>query len=211
MWVNRHKAHKELAKSGRRFDLVLVGDSITHGWGGEPRPNANWKGAAANHYDALFGPYRPINLGISADRTQHVLYRLDDGAMDGVNPKVCMVMIGTNNIGTNSEVEIAAGVKAVVMKLREKAPRTKVLLCSILPRETEVGTIRKKVAGTNAILAAERWPDWVTYVDCWPGFLEADGRMKPGLMPDQLHPNAAGYLVWGDAIEVPLRRLMNSR
>lgn len=209
-WENRHAAQKALTSSGEKFQLALVGDSITHGWGGRPQPGAQWAGGAPELYDSLFGPYQPVNLGISGDRTQHVLWRLDDGVLDGVNPKVCMVMIGTNNMGSNSEAEIAEGVVAVVMKLREKAPKTKVLLSSILPRETEVGEVRKKVDRTNGLLAKYEWPTWVTYVDCGPGFLEADGRMKAGLMPDQLHPNKAGYEVWGAAIRPVLTKMMGN-
>lgn len=208
-WVDRHTAQKALTSTGEKFQLALVGDSITHGWGGRPQPAAQWAGGAPELYDSLFGPYQPVNLGISGDRTQHVLWRLDDGVLDGVNPKVCMVMIGTNNMGGNTEAEIADGVVAVVMKLREKAPKTRVLLSSILPRETEVGEVRKKVDRTNALLAERSWPEWVTYVDCGSGFLEADGRMKPGLMPDQLHPNKAGYDVWGKMIRPELTRLMS--
>jgi len=209
-WIDRHAAQMKLAKSGEKFELALVGDSITHGWGGLPVPGENWKGQDPEGYDALFGPYKPINLGIGGDRTQHVLYRLDAGVLDGMNPRGCMVMIGTNNMGSNTEEEIAAGVEAVVLKLHEKAPKAKILLCSILPREWENGAMRKKVAATNAILAGKKWGDYVSYVPCWDGFLSEDQRMIEALMPDQLHPNKAGYEVWAGMIRPTLKKLMEN-
>jgi lysophospholipase L1-like esterase len=209
-WVDRHAAQMKSAKSGEKFELALIGDSITHGWGGMPLPGENWKGQDPEGYDSLFGPYKPINLGISGDRTQHVLYRLDAGVMDGMNPKGCMVMIGTNNMGSNTEAEIAEGVEAVILKIHEKAPKAKILLCSILPREWENGPVRKKVKATNDILAKMKWGDYVSYVPCWDGFLNEDNRMIEGLMPDQLHPNKAGYGVWAEMIRPTLRKIMGS-
>mgnify|MGYP001356710293 CR=1 FL=1 len=207
-WTTRHQQALDLIKSGRKIELALIGDSITHGWGGLPQPNEPWKGVAPDLYDKLFGPYNPINLGFSGDRTQHVLWRLDNGELDGYKPKVCMVMIGTNNMGSNSPEEIAEGVTAVVDKIHAKAPEAKVLLCSILPREWENGEIRKKVAATNAILAKQKWGDYVAYTPCWDGFLNEDNRMIEGLMPDQLHPNDKGYEVWAEMIRPTLKRLM---
>lgn len=207
-WTGRHQQVLDIIKSGQTIEMALIGDSITHGWGGQPQPNETWKGAAPDLYDKLFGPYHPINLGFSGDRTQHVLWRLDNGELDNYKPKVCMVMIGTNNMGTNTPEEIAEGVTAVVEKIHAKAPAAKVLLCSILPREWENGDVRKKVAATNEILAKHKWADYVAYTPCWDGFLNEDNRMIEGLMPDQLHPNDKGYEVWADMIRPTLKKLM---
>ena len=207
-WTTRHNAVLKELESDKKYELALIGDSITHGWGGVPQPNDTWKGVAPDLYDSLFGPYKPLNMGFSGDRTQHVLWRLDHGSLDGQDWKACMVMIGTNNMGSNTPAEIAEGVEAVVNKIHEKAPKAKVLLCSILPREWANGDVRKKVAATNAILAAEEWPEWVSYVPCWDGFLNEDNRMIEGLMPDQLHPNDKGYEVWAEMIRPTLKKLM---
>ena len=209
-WDKRHQAVISEVNSNKQFELALIGDSITHGWGGIPYPNDTWKGVAPSHFDEVFGKYKPLNMGFSGDRTQHVLWRLDNGSLGKQNWKVCMVMIGTNNMSVNTPQEIAEGVVAITKKIHDKAPSAKVLLCSILPREHEVGEIRKKVAETNQILGNTLWPSYVEYVPCWDEFLRSDGIMKDGLMPDQLHPNAEGYKVWGDIVSPILEKLMRT-
>lgn len=206
-WVARHEAMVALAKSGEKFDLVLIGDSITHGWGGRPSPAAQWKGVAPEHYDEVFGKYKPLNLGISGDQTQHVLWRLNNGAMDGVNPKVAMIMIGTNNVGANTATETFEGISHIVDKVHEKAPKAKVLIIGILPRDFEVTANRKKNDDINMMLESKKWPVYVTYQNVNKGFLNAEGKMSASVMPDSLHPNAEGYKIWGEAIKPTLAKL----
>ncbi len=127
-FVKRHEgfmARKDrLAKhGGTRF--LLVGDSITDGW---------HNGDARDILEENFGKYNPYNIGIGGDRTQHVLWRLDQGEVDGISPKVTMLMIGTNNLGSNTNKEIVAGVTKIVEELKQKLPSTKILLLAIFPR-----------------------------------------------------------------------------
>jgi len=206
-WMTRHEDIVKLAKSGEKFDLALIGDSITHGWGGRPLPNAQWKGVAPDQYDALFGPYKPLNLGISGDRTQHVLWRLDNGEFDGVNPRVCMIMIGTNNVGSNTSAEIFEGISKIVDKVHEKAPKSRVLIIGILPRDFEITENRKKNDAVNELIAKKAWPAFVTYQNVNKAFLDSEGKMSASVMPDALHPNAAGYKIWGDEIKPTLAKL----
>ncbi|MBX3112983.1 MAG: hypothetical protein KF836_00300 [Fimbriimonadaceae bacterium] len=208
-WTARHEEMVKLAKSGEKFELVLIGDSITHGWGGRPQPNAQWKGVAPDHYDELFGPYKPLNLGISGDRTQHVLWRLDNGELEGVNPKVCMIMIGTNNVGSNTSAEVFEGISKIVDKVHEKSPKSKVLIIGILPRDFEITENRKKNDAVNEMIEKKSWPAYVTYQNVNKGFLDSEGKMSPSVMPDALHPNAAGYKIWGDAIKPTLAKLFS--
>src|SRR5262249_29418296 len=120
-WVQLHQQFLERARAGK-IDLLFLGDSITQGWG----QNEAWK----KHY----GPRNAANFGIGGDRTQHVLWRLDSGEIDGIAPKVVVLMIGTNNVGSNKPEEIAEGVRAIVDKLRAKLPKSKILLLGIFPR-----------------------------------------------------------------------------
>ena len=123
-WMERHHRFNERVTQGD-VDLIFIGDSITHGWEG--------KGAAV--WERFYGHRNAVNLGISGDRTQHVIWRLDHGNVDGIRPKVAVVMIGTNNSGKrNTAAEIVDGVTAVVAKLREKLPRTKIVVLDIFPR-----------------------------------------------------------------------------
>jgi beta-glucosidase len=124
-WKKRHESFNERAKQGD-VDLVFIGDSITQGWEG------NGKDVWKKHY----GPRKAMNLGIGGDRTQHVLWRLENGNIEGIKPKLAVIMIGTNNSNNkdNTSAEIAEGIKAIVAKLRDKLPETKILLLAVFPR-----------------------------------------------------------------------------
>src|SRR6478672_9961082 len=122
-WMKRHESFNERVKQGNA-ELLFIGDSITQGWEGNGK--AVW--------EEFYGKRNAVNLGIGGDRTQHVLWRLDHGNVDGINPKLAVLMIGTNNSGSNTSEQIAAGVKAIVEKLRTKLPNTKVLVLGIFPR-----------------------------------------------------------------------------
>ena len=122
-WMKRHESFNERVKKGN-VDLLLIGDSITQGW--ESSGKAAW--------EKYYTPRNAVNLGIGGDRTQHVLWRLDNGNVEGISPKAAVLMIGTNNSGTNSPAQIAEGVEAVVKKLRTKLPKTKILVLAIFPR-----------------------------------------------------------------------------
>ena len=112
-WMKRHDSFNERVKQGN-VDLVFIGDSITQGW----------ENAGKNVWAEFYGKRNAVNLGIGGDRTQHVLWRLDHGNIDNIKPKLAVLMIGTNNSSTNTSEQIAAGVKAIVEKLRTKLPET---------------------------------------------------------------------------------------
>lgn len=120
-FVKRHEGFVEIAKAGN-VDLLFLGDSITAGWGGKKEI-----------WDAAFGKYKPANFGIGGDRTQHVLWRIQNGELTGITPKAAVLMIGTNNSGSDSVEGIAKGITAIVKYLHEKSPKTKVLLLAIFP------------------------------------------------------------------------------
>lgn len=198
-WVARNKAMNERAAKGDA-DLVFIGDSITQGWEGEGR--AVW----AKRY----APRKAVNLGIGGDRTQHVLWRLDHGNLDGIKPKVAVVMIGTNNSNGNDHTaeEIAAGVKAIVARVREKTPDTKVLLLAVFPRGEGPGPQREKLAKVNELIKPLDDGKVVRYLDIGPKFMDSQGNIPGEVMPDHLHLSAKGYEIWGEAMEPLLAEML---
>jgi lysophospholipase L1-like esterase len=196
-WMARHKSMNERVKKGN-VDLLLIGDSITHGWEG-----------AKNTWEKYYGKRNAVNLGIGGDGTQHVLWRLENGNIDGISPKLAVLMIGTNNAGGNSSEDIAAGIKAIVEKLRAKLPQTKVLILGIFPRGTNnEDRLRKVNMKASEIAAKLADGKMVFYLDIGPKFLSSDGTLSKDIMPDQLHPNAKGYQIWAEAMEPEVAKLM---
>lgn len=125
-WIKRHNGFTEaIAKNGKDAELLFLGDSITDAWRGK---------AAQPTWNKYFAPYKALNFGIGGDRTQHVLWRLQHGELEGFRPKVAVLMIGTNNTGSDSAEQIAAGVTAIVKEIHKQSPNTKVLLLAIFPR-----------------------------------------------------------------------------
>jgi len=197
-WVKRHESFNERVKKGN-VDLLLIGDSITQGW----------EGAGKEVWKKSYERRNAVNLGIGGDRTQHVLWRLDHGNIDGIEPKLAVLMIGTNNSGTNTSQEIADGVKAIVDKLRAKLPKTKVLVLAVFPRGANNDDVKRKVnAGANALFSKLADDKSVFYLDIGPKFLEADGALSKEIMPDLLHLSPKGYQIWADSIEAEVTKLM---
>ena len=197
-WMNRHKSFNTRVAKGN-VDLVFIGDSITQGWGGRG------KGVWAKFY----GKRNTVNLGIGGDRTQHVIWRLDNGNLKNITPKAAVIMIGTNNAGANTSKEIAEGVTAIVNQIQTKSPKTKILLLGVFPRGANPADKRRKVnEGANAIFKKLADGKHVHYLDIGPKFLEKDGTLTRKIMPDLLHLSEAGYTIWAESIEAKLKELM---
>jgi len=203
-WVRRHEGFVKIAQAGG-VDLLFLGDSITD----------FWRNRGSNVWNTYYSPRHAANFGISADRTQHVLWRIDNGELDGIKPKVLVLMIGTNNTGKeknglprNSNQETIQGVQAVVTRIRAKLPETKILLLAIFPRGNFDDPQRAQVALINTVIAKLDDGQWVKFLDIGPQFLEADGTLPKSIMPDLLHPNARGYQIWADAIEPTLAEML---
>ena len=191
----------ELLKNGP-IDMVILGDSITDGWRGSPQNEI---------YQKAFGKFNAFNTGIGGDMTQHVLWRIDHGELDGISPKVAMIMIGTNNLGWGGQnvKQTMDGVRCVVDTVAKKLPHTKILLLAIFPRgEKADDPFRAKIKEVNAVLA--QLPACnrnVIYLDIGAKFLADDGTLPKYVMPDALHPNAVGYQIWADAVGPLVNRL----
>lgn len=197
-WMKRHESFNERVKQGN-VDLIFIGDSITQGW--ENAGKAVWAESYAKR--------NAVNLGIGGDRTQHVLWRLDNGNIEGIKPKLAVIMIGTNNSGSNTSEQIADGITAIVKKLRDKLPETKILLLGIFPRGADDNDTKRKVnAGANAIVAKLADGKMVEYLDIGPKFLDDKGVLSKDVMPDLLHLNGVSYKTWADSIEGHVVRMM---
>lgn len=204
-WQDRHAAAVERAKEGK-VDMLFIGDSITQGWEGEGK----------DVWAKQYAPRNAMNIGFSGDRTQHVLWRLDNGEIafgDGHQPKLAVIMIGTNNSNGNDNTadEIAQGIEAIVASLRSKLPETKILLLAIFPRgeaKPSDNPQRDKNAAASARAAKLADGKMVHVLDIGPNLTNADGTISPDVMPDYLHLSAKGYQQWADAIEGKVKELM---
>lgn len=193
-WAARHAAIVELNRT-RRPGVVLIGDSITHFWGGAPRMGPVRGGSSWERYLA---PRGAANLGFGWDRTENVLWRIRHGELDGLRPQACILLIGTNNLAVNSTPEIVLGVSAIVDEIRQRCPGVKVLVLS-LPRGTSGDPLRAKSDELARALAMSRLGD--ANLNLSPLFVQADGSISRHLMSDLLHPTAEGYELIGVVID----------
>jgi lysophospholipase L1-like esterase len=207
-WINRHNAMVRVAEKGKS-QLVFIGDSITHAFGGEPDTGESFCNRGKDTWDLYYGSDQPLNLGISGDRTQNVLWRLDHGAMGTCHPKVAVIMIGTNNVNSNTPQEIVAGVEAVCGRVKSLTPRTSILLLGIFPRDKADSPSRKAIAQINVDLAAWSSTHQVRFLDIGRVFIGPEGEISTEVMPDLLHPFAFGYRKWAMAMEPTLAKLMH--
>jgi len=210
----RHIRFNEQSKEGTA-ELVFLGDSITQGW----------EGAGKAAWDKYWAPnYKAVDFGIGGDRTEHILWRLDNGNFDGLKPKAIVLMIGTNNVGHLgrpqaelgglvyhcSAEETAQGVKAILEKLKTKLPDTKVLLLGIFPRGADGNDpARKQNEATNAIIKGFADDKTVFFMDIGSKLLQPHGILTKEIMPDLLHLSPQGYEIWCEAIKDKVQELMN--
>ena len=197
-FMQAHELFVKQAKEGKA-QLVFLGDSITAGWNGQ---KAIWEKA--------FGSYTPVNFGIGGDRTQHVLWRIENGELEGIKPKAVVLMIGTNNSGTDPAEGTARGVTKIVETIRQKQPQAKILLLAIFPRgeKPNPNPGRDKNIAVNKIISKLDDGKHVFFLDIGDKFLQPDGTLLKTIMPDLLHLSAAGYQIWADAIGPKLAELM---
>jgi lysophospholipase L1-like esterase len=202
-WVKRHEGFVAMAKKGG-IDVLFLGDSITDAWGGEGHG-----GSGTKIFKKEFEPMKTANFGIGGDRTQHVLWRLQNGEFEGIQPKVVMLMIGTNNSGSNSAEEIADGVTAIVKEIHKRSPHTKVLLLGVFPRGEKPNPAREKLKQVNTTISKlDDGGKTVKYLDIGGKFTEDDGTISKDIMPDFLHLSEKGYQIWADAVKEPIKELM---
>jgi len=204
-WKKRHELTSAAVKHAKP-QILFIGDSITHFFGGEKFDSYALRGQQT--WGEFYVPRNAGNLGFGWDKTENVLWRLQHGAVDGIAPKLVVVMIGTNNSGTCEAADIAAGITAIVAELNQKLPQSKILLLGIFPRGEKPGPQREKLAAVNQLIAKLDGTQNVTFLDIGAKFLTTDGLITKDIMPDFLHPNEKGYRIWAEAIEPTVKRLM---
>jgi lysophospholipase L1-like esterase len=191
-WIPRHE--EKLAARDPGIELVMIGDSITHGW--EDPGKAVW--------ERHFADVDTLNLGFSGDRTENVLWRLEHGEVEGLSPDLVVMMIGTNNTGHRMDPPeaIAAGIRKILGELESRLPGTPVLLLAIFPRgETPEDPMRVNNEQTNRLLEKLAAEAGVEFADFNAAFLTETGVLEVGIMPDLLHPNEAGYEIWARQLD----------
>jgi lysophospholipase L1-like esterase len=200
-WIKTHESFVEIAKKGG-VDVLFLGDSITQGW----------KGNGKDVWKEQFEPLKAANFGIGGDRTQHVLWRITEGKeLEGIQPKVAVLMIGTNNLSTNTNDEIVEGITAIVKELRRQRPSTKVLLLGVFPRGAKpADKNRDRIKEINKAIAKLDDGKTVRFLDIGDKFLAADGELPKEIMPDFLHLSPKGYAIWADAIKGPLAEMLKN-
>lgn len=204
-WQPRHQAKldeiRAMRARGVNPALVFIGDSITHGWEKE----------GAKIWEREYARYHALDLGFSGDRTENVLWRLQHGEVDGIAPKVAVLMFGTNNTGHRLEdpATTAAGIKRNIDELQKRLLNTKILLLAIFPREeSPTGKQRRINDDVNGRIARYADGRKVFFLDINSAFLQPDGTLSKDIMPDLLHPNEKGYQIWADAMRPELQRLL---
>ena len=200
-WAERHARAVARIQQGH-VDLLFIGDSITQGWEEEGR----------QVWDTYYGRRRAVNLGFNSDQTDNVLWRLQHGELDGINPKLAVVMVGTNNATRREDPpeETAAGIQAILTTLRTRLPQTKILLLAVFPRgQSANDPLRRVNQAVNERLRTFADQRQVFFLDLGPPFLDQAGRLSEDVMPDALHPSERGYRLWAEGMEDLVKQLMH--
>ena len=204
-FFEKHAAFLKRANEGP-VGLVFIGDSITQGWGKFPEI-----------WEKAWGKYQPANFGIGGDRSQHVIWRIEEGELDKITPKVAVLMIGTNNTMDDSAKDIANANRKIVSMIQDKLPNTKILLLAIFPRgpRSMRGGVADpwemrmdKIRAINADMTKLDNGKSIRFLDLGPKFTSADGTIAHAIMPDQLHLSAAGYEIWVEGMAPLLEEMM---
>ena len=191
------------------YDIEFIGDSITQGW----------EGNGSNVWNQFYGHRKVINMGVSGDRTEHVLWRFEHGQLDGIKAKVAIVMIGTNNSNKNkdgtdtyTDLDILEGVTAIVDQIRTRQPDTKIILNGIFPRGKTFNPQRGRLLEINQALAKLDDGQNIFFVDLGSQLIEKDGSISKTL-PDggALHPGELGYTIWANANEPKIKELLGEK
>jgi lysophospholipase L1-like esterase len=207
-WKKRHEMLAERTNKGN-IDVLFVGDSITQGW----------EGNGKTVWAETLKDWKPGNIGIGGDQTQHVLWRITEGKeIEKVDPKAIVLMIGTNNFGNHSPEQVAGGIKAIVEEFRKQKPKAKILLLGVFPRAGKkpaadakmvmADDLHPKVKATNEIIAKLDDGKMVKYLDIGKAFLDDKGNLPKSIMPDYLHLSPEGYAKWAAAIKEPVEAMV---
>ena len=208
-WADGVKTRNaEAAKAAGSVQLVFDGDSITAWFAGYSGPGNSGVEIWKERYEKLGA----FDFGIPGDFTQHLLWRLANGQMDGLHPKLVLLMIGTNNLGSNTNEDIADANKEIVQQYRKLCPDAVILLQGILPRgQYASDPVRARIKAINKNIATCADGKHVIFLDMGDKFLQPDGSISSEMMRDYLHPNESGYRIWADAIQPYIARYVTPK
>lgn len=211
--ANSILAHQQLvakAKAGR-IDLYFLGDSITRRWG---CTDPQWSAMLANWNENFYG-WNAANFGWGADGIQNILWRIQNGELDGVDPKVIVILAGTNNVGTQpggkeKVADILKGFSALIATCRAKAPGAKIVLTAIFPRNDNPAVLRE-IRQINEELSKRADGTTIYFLNVNDKLADADGNLFEGMTVDDLHLSVKGYQVWADGLRPILTKLLGPR
>ncbi len=197
-WLERHQQHLAIRDTGG-FDLVLLGDSITQGW----------NGAGQEVFARDFSGLSVANFGIAGDACEHLLWRIENGVLDGLTPRVINLLIGTNNLGNegHSGAQTAEGITTVLTAVRERCPNAIIILNAVFPRDEEANTtFRQEITIINDSIRSLADGISVVLLDIGQRFLADADRISKVVMPDYLHLSTLGYIIWSEELQPLLRQ-----
>jgi lysophospholipase L1-like esterase len=203
-------AHQQLLekRTKGKIDVYFVGNSITRRWGATDYPAnlANW--------NANFHGWNAADFGWGADRIEHMLWRIENGELDGVNPKVIVILAGTNNVGARpgddaKVADITRGIKALIDLCRKKAPNATIILNGIFPRNDNIAVV-PEINRINENISRFADGRKIRYININDTLADADGRLHDGMTVDKLHPTVKGYQIWADALKPILTELLGA-
>jgi len=213
-WYARHKEVKKYI-SRNPVELAFVGDSITHLFGGFPEYDGSVAEDVWKHY---YGHRNPINLGFGWDRTQQMLWRIDNGELDGITPKLVVVMAGGNNLlvgnaPVNTPDEIVEALKLLCDRILQKTPTSQILLLHVFPRgQTNMDPLRINIDKINCLIRTEMAGRRnVTLLDIGSSFLNPDGSISTEIMADYVHLTRKGYCIWAEKMESALSDILDTQ
>lgn len=200
-WINLHNSFvQNTLNNNGSIKVLFYGDSITAQWGSAGKPI----------FDQYYAPLGTANYGIGGDRTEHVLWRIKNGEVtERLNPVLCVIKVGTNNIGTNDDTSIARGVEANVLELRQRLPNMKILLLGVLPRSNEALTIRTSTI--NSIIQRLDNGRTIRYLDLKDHFYRGGNNFVTEFYnADLVHLTVAGYAKWAQVMDPLFREMLGS-
>lgn len=203
-WLPRHEAKlNEIKQRNHDIDLVFLGDSITH----------NWESKGAQFWSKYYSHRKALNLGFGGDRTEHVLWRLQNGELDGLNPKLVVLMIGTNNTGHRQDPAeaTALGIETILAELKQRLPHSKILLLAIFPRGAQHDDpLRQLNDEINAKIRYFADNKNIFWLNMNHVFLQEDLSLSTEVMEDLLHPESPQYEIWAQTIEPYIARFVDT-
>ncbi len=207
--ANSILAHQQLLAKARAggIDLYFLGDSITRRWG---CTDPQWSAMLQNWNQNFFG-WNAADFGWGGDRIQNILWRIDNGELDNVNPKVIVLLAGTNDVGNHEKIDdIVNGYQTLLAACRAKAPDAKIIVTAIFPRNDNPAVVPEIVRINDQL---EKFADGKTifYINVNDKLADPEGKLFPGMTVDKLHPTVNGYQIWADALRPLLTQLLGPR